>query len=62
MKIVYGVIGVVVLIVCIMGFLYVKRYVNNISVPMKVVTPEEGVRCAKLVSADGVAIDCWKVE
>ena len=42
-------------------FMYITREFNNIVTPIAVYEVEPGVKCATMVTADGVAIDCWKI-
>ena len=54
----WAVIGLVVFFV-ILGSVYVFRYLSNSTAPVVVIEVVPGVLCAKLVTADGAAIDCW---
>ena len=45
----------------ILTLLYVLRAFNNVATPITVHTVKEGVECATMVTADGAAIDCWKI-
>lgn len=42
--------------------LWMVRAFSNSVTTVTVEEVEPGVHCAKVVTADGAAIDCWKVE
>ena len=50
--------GLLVVFLIVWGY----RAFSNATVPVSVINPAPGIQCVKLVSADGVAVDCWKVE
>lgn len=63
-------IGVNALLVLIFGTLFiailfvmmsVARYFSSATTTILVEEVEPGVRCARVVTGDGAAIDCWKV-
>ena len=39
--------------------LFLVRGFSNAVTTVRVIEPEPGVRCAKMVTADGAAISCW---
>jgi hypothetical protein len=49
-----------------LGILFVimllMRYFSSVTVSIVVEDVEPGVRCARVVTGDGAAIDCWKVD
>lgn len=51
---------IVVILVAIGGITYGFRLFSNISTPVTLHEVKQGVTCATMVTADGVAIDCWK--
>jgi len=50
--------GLVIIFLIVWGY----RALSNATVPISVINPAPGIQCVKLVSADGVAVDCWKAE
>lgn len=49
---------------CVLVFLFAMlfRWFSGATIVVKVIEPEPGIHCAKLVSGDGVAVDCWRVD
>ena len=54
--------GVILLALIVAGIMFSMRQFSLAITTIDVVEVEEGVRCARMVTADGAAIDCWKVE
>ena len=55
---------IVAVLVCaalVFGVIWGVRLFSSATVSVVVVEPEPGIKCAKLVAGDGVAIDCWEV-
>jgi hypothetical protein len=44
------------------GLNHITRNINLAAAKIQVVEVEPGVKCAKMASADGVAISCWRYE
>jgi hypothetical protein len=41
------------------AIVYGTRWFSNATTPVEVIEPVPGVQCVKLVTSDGVAVDCW---
>lgn len=54
------VLGVVMLIAVGTALMYGERILSRVATPLIVHQAEPGIRCATMVTGDGVAIDCWK--
>jgi len=55
-------IGMVILgVIILFSVIYGLRLFSNATTPLIVQQAEENVRCATLITGDGAAIDCWKV-
>jgi hypothetical protein len=48
-------------VVFVGGLTYVLKGFNNATTPVYVTSPKPGIECAVATTADGVAIDCWKL-
>jgi hypothetical protein len=43
-----------------MGAWWMFRAMSSAVTSVVVIEPEPGIRCAKVVTGDGAAIDCWE--
>lgn len=50
------------ILIVIFGVMYVGRLFSNATTPITVHKVEPGVKCATMVTADGAAISCWKID
>ena len=41
---------------------FAMRLFSSATTTVSVIEPEKGIHCAKMVTGDGAAISCWKVE
>lgn len=62
MKVVLLGITLVVAIVLVFGILYAARLFSNTATPITVHAVDDGVMCATMVTSDGAAISCWKID
>ncbi len=53
--------GIVIIIAVVIGSMYGIRKFSEAVTPLTVHEVEPGVKCASMITADGVALDCWKV-
>lgn len=54
--------GVVFVIVLVAAIMFGVRQFSLAITTVDVIEVEPGVRCARMVTADGAAISCWRVE
>jgi hypothetical protein len=47
-------------ILVVFAFVWGYRAFSNATVPVSTFSPAPSVMCVKLVTADGVAVDCWR--
>ena len=52
--------GAVMVMTIVFGIMYGMRMFSNATTPITLKEVKPGVTCASMVTADGVAIDCWK--
>lgn len=57
-----GLIAALLLGAAIFILMWVTRFFSNSVTTVTVEEVEPGIHCAKMVTADGAAIDCWKVD
>lgn len=66
MKNIVTVLGVILAVALLLalafGITYGVRKFSEATIEVSVIEPEPGVHCAKLISTDGAAISCWKVQ
>lgn len=43
-------------------FVFVVRWFSSATINETVFQPTQDIKCVKLVSSDGVAVDCWRVK
>ncbi len=56
------VVGGIVILIVMFTLIFGMRKFSEATVARKVFSPADGVQCVQLITADGCAIDCWKVE
>ena len=56
-----AVVGFVAMFAIIFAVLYGIKLFSNVTTPITVHEVEAGIKCATMVTADGAAIDCWKI-
>ena len=62
-KVIAAAVAVVILVVAGIGsWMWLRRAVYNVVTTVTVDEEYPGILCAKLVTRDGVAIDCWRDE
>ncbi len=49
-------------IVVLFSLVYGMRLFSNATTPITVHEVESGIKCATMVTGDGAAIDCWKID
>ena len=57
----YFILGIISLVI-LAGVMGAIKAFNNVTTPIHVTEVEAGVKCASMVTADGAAISCWKVD
>lgn len=53
--------GAITFLLFLLGMMWVMRAMSNAVTTVVVDEVRPGVECAKMVTADGAAIDCWIV-
>lgn len=56
-----GVVAVIAIVLFVGAILFMARQFSLAVTTVDVVEVEPGVRCARMVTADGAAISCWQV-
>ena len=54
--------GVIAVVSFVMVMLYMMRLFSLAVSPVEVIDVAPGVQCARMVTTDGAAISCWRVE
>jgi len=57
----FYVVSAVVFVLIFVVLTFVFRWFSSITVSETVFEPEQNVHCVKLITSDGAAVDCWKV-
>jgi hypothetical protein len=61
-----GIWWMAVIVIGSIGFIlalsYGARFLNNAATPITVYEVEDGIKCAAMVTSDGAALSCWKIQ
>lgn len=55
------VVATVLVVAISAAVLWVRFAVSGAAASVHVFEPEQGIHCARVTTADGVAVDCWRV-
>lgn len=54
--------GVIASLTIIVTVLWIRFAISNVAASVVVFDAEPGVRCVRVTTADGVAVDCWRIK
>lgn len=55
-------VAIVLIIAIAAAVLWARFAISNAAASVHVFSPEPGVHCVRVTTADGVAVDCWQVQ
>lgn len=58
-KVLFAIIGIVVVSGLVLGLMYFVRFFNAATIHTQVINPRPGVECVVVSATDSTSVDCW---